>query len=143
MSRVQFRIGTLMLVTLFFGIYFGMLRTYLRVTGISGLSVGAGGWNLPVVFLHVTRSVVRNASPVAIRGKVELFSGASVVLALAGALTGIVWRRRRARRERLDRQFAMQERVDSDNRGHIRGLAQFIGPNTTPRMDQCGEPERV
>jgi hypothetical protein len=133
-----------MLVVLMFGICFGVLRTYLRPTGISGVSVGADGWNLPAIFVHVTRSIVRSGRPVATRDKLELFSCASIVFAAAGCMTGIVWRHTiRMRRARLDRQLPKWKRVDVDKPGAISGLARLTRPIASSGTNQSGEPKRA
>ena len=143
MSRVQFRISTIMLAILFVGFYFGFLQALMHVTEISGLSVSVRGrWNLPGVFIHVKRSVVRNGSPVAAR--IELISGESLLLVLGTAITGIVWRRGiRARRVRLDRQFLKSGEFDVGKPGSISGLARLTGPTARPAPHGSGEVEKV
>ena len=144
MSRVQFRIGTLMLFILAFGIYFNFLRTSLRLTGITGLSVELDSRMLPAIFVHVTKSVVRSGASVTVPAKLELIPGESVLASFASALAWMLWRRAiRMRRARLDRQFADERSVDRDNRGSIRELAQFTASVARPVPDQSGEPKRV
>jgi hypothetical protein len=147
MPPIRFRIRTIMIVICVLAILLVAIRIWADFEGISGMSVGLDAWNLPALFVHVTRPTTLYSGPTTLRF-VQIYSLRDLVVSLAAALAGPTARSAcaravRMRRAKLDRQFAMQEHANSDVRGLIAGLAQFTGPNTTPTADQSGASKRV
>jgi hypothetical protein len=147
MLTIRFRIRTIMIAICALAIILVAVRICAHVLGISGMSVGTDASNIPALFLDVTRPITLYNGQATLRDTITYSLRdivAPVAMVLAGPMAVAACSRAvRIRRAKLDRQFAMQEHVDSDDRGRIIGLAQCTGPNTTLRTDESGEPKIV
>jgi hypothetical protein len=142
MARVHFRFRTIMIAILVVAVSLFMARSYVEKYRISGLSIGIDSWNLPVLILSVSTPIAFEDEPAILDQTIAcslVGSVASVAYAIALCLIGysinrIGSRAIRMRREKLDRQFAMKERVETVDQGHIRGLAEFTRSINVPRV---------
>jgi hypothetical protein len=129
MHRFRFRIRTAMIAVLGVAAYLFMWRMLAELFGYH-LSAGRDTRGVPAVIGRFS-SGREYSVPI---DKIAVWFAAN----LAAVLVGVTFRRaiRRMilrRRDKLDQQFAMRERADSEFGGDIRRLAEFTGSVTAQR----------
>jgi hypothetical protein len=143
MRPLRFRIRAVMIAVLFAASYVFLVRIFADVHGIYRVSAGLDTRNVPALFLHFDRrfgvlddrKFLRGVTTIAL-DKAAIYCAPTVAVVL---LVTAFRRAARARRDRLDRQFAMRDRIDSEFRGNIRRLAEFTGSRIAPSAGRSGE----
>jgi hypothetical protein len=142
MGPFRFRIRAMMIAVLVVVAYVFLARIWADTLGIYRVSAGLDSRDVPAVFLQYDRrfgnlddrTFLQGVITIALDKVATYCAPTLAVVLLVHAFRHAI----RTRRERLDRQFAMRDRIESEFRGNIRRLAEF----TRSRIEHSAESER-